>query len=79
MLAAVIAATTMAYIGASAATDVDAVVHMNSNVTMNIESEGEDKPVQYKNGKFILNDDMNLVKDIGAKTILKLLDNIPYT
>ena len=79
MLAAVMAMTTMASIGASAATDVDAVVHMNSNVTMNIEAEGEEKPVQYKNGKFILNDDMNLVKDIGAKTIFKILDDIPYT
>ena len=75
MLAAVMAMTTMASIGASA--DTDAVVNMNTRTAMCSAAGGAEKSVRIENGRIILDDDMNKVKDISAKTIFAILDAVP--
>ena len=75
MLAAVMVMTTAATIGASANTD--AVVNMNTRTAMCTAADAGEKPIRYENGKIILDDDMNKVKDITAKTIFAILDEVP--
>ena len=75
MLAAVMVMTTAATMAASANTD--AVVNMNTRTAMCTAADAGEKSVRIEGGKIILDDDMNMVKDITAKTIFAILDGVP--
>ena len=69
--AGVLAAITLA----TAAVPVAVQSGMLTGITA---SAASDDPIRYEGGKIILNDDMNTVKDMSVKTILKVLDDVPY-
>ena len=86
ILAGILSAVTIFSVGAmsltsaSAATpsaNTDAVVYMDTKSAMVTAANNEEKPIRIENGKIILDNDMNKVKDITAKTIFAIISEIP--